>query len=283
MKRSRLVIGLVMAAVALLGYYGSREVNPVTGETQHIALSQEQEIALGLQSAPAMAGEFGGLDPDPEVQADVESVGQRIVSQSVAGKTPYKFRFQVLADAQTVNAFALPGGPIFITRALVDRLENEAQLAGVLGHEVGHVVGRHSAEHLAKNQLAQGLVGAVGVAASGEHGDGQQAAAMAAFVAQMVQLKYGRGDELESDALGVGLMSDAQYDPRALIDVMEILARSSGGEGRQPEFLSSHPDPGNRQEGIRSAIAQRFPEGVPADLTLGREIRLSAALQEVPR
>lgn len=282
MKRSRLVIGLVMAGVALLGYYGSREVNPVTGETQHITLTQEQEIALGLQSAPAMAGEFGGLDPDPEVQADVEDVGQRIVSRSVAGKTPYKFRFQVLADAQTVNAFALPGGPIFITRALVDRLENEAQLAGVLGHEVGHVVGRHSAEHLAKNQLAQGLVGAVGVAASGEHGDGQQAAAMAAFVAQMVQLKYGRGDELESDAMGVGLMSDAQYDPRALIDVMEILARSSG-EGRQPEFLSSHPDPGNRQERIRSAIAQRFPEGVPADLTLGREIRVSAALQEVPR
>lgn len=282
MNRSRLVIGVVMAAVALLGYYGLREVNPVTGETQHIAITQEQEIALGLQSAPAMAGEFGGLEPDPEVQADVESVGQRIVSQSVAGKTPYKFRFQVLADTQTVNAFALPGGPIFITRALVDRLENEAQLAGVLGHEVGHVIGRHSAEHLAKNQLAQGLVGAVGVAASDEDGGGQRAAAMAAFVAQMVQLKYGRSDELESDALGVGLMSDAQYDPRALIEVMEILARSSG-EGRQPEFLSSHPDPGNRQERIRAAIAQRFPEGVPADLTLGREIRLSAALQEAPR
>jgi beta-barrel assembly-enhancing protease len=276
MRRSRLLVGLAMAVVAVLGYYGSREVNPVTGETQHIALSQEQEIALGLQSAPSMASEFGGLDPDQEIQADVEAIGQRVVSQSVAGKTPYKFRFQVLRDAETVNAFALPGGPIFITRALLDRLENEAQLAGVLGHEVGHVVGRHSAEHLAKNQLAQALVGAVGAATSDQHGGSQQAAMLAAFVAQMVQLKYGRDDELEADSLGVGLMSDGRYDPRALIDVMGILARSSD-DGGQPEFLSTHPDPGNRQERIRAAIAQRFPGGVPADLTVGREIRVVAA------
>jgi predicted Zn-dependent protease len=278
MRRSRLLVGLAMAVIAVLGYYGSREVNPITGETQHIALSQEQEIALGLQSAPSMASEFGGLDPDQEIQADVEAVGQRVVSHSAAAKTPYKFRFQVLRDAETVNAFALPGGPIFITRALLDSLENEAQLAGVLGHEVGHVVGRHSAEHLAKNQLAQGLVGAVGAATSDEYGGGQQAAMLAAFVAQMVQLKYGREDELEADSLGVGLMSDGRYDPRALTDVMDILQRSSGG-GRQPEFLSTHPDPGNRQERIRAAIDRRFPGGVPPDLTLGREIRIAAATQ----
>jgi beta-barrel assembly-enhancing protease len=276
MRKSRFLIAAAMAVFGLLSYYGYREVNPVTGETQHITLTQDQEIALGLQSAPQMAEEFGGLDPDASVQADIESVGQGIVGRSVAGKTPYKFRFHVLADTNTVNAFALPGGPVFITRALLNRLENEAQLAGVLGHEVGHVVGRHSAEHLAKSQLAQTLVGAVGVATSDE-GGGQQGAAMAAFVAQMVQLRYGRQDELQADSLGVDLMSEAGYDPRALENVMAILAQSSGG-GRAPEFMSSHPDPGNRQEKIREAIAKRYPEGVPERLGLGRTITVAAAV-----
>ena len=281
MRRSRLLIGIVMAVLGLMSYYGYRQVNPVTGESQHITLTQEQEVALGLQSAPRMAEEFGGLDPDPEMQAEVAGAGQRVVSRSVAGKTPYKFRFRVLADAQTVNAFALPGGPIFITRALLNRLKNEAQLSGVLGHEVGHVVGRHSAEHIAKSQLAQTLVGAVGVATSDNEGGGQQGAYLAAFVAQMAQLKYGREDELQADSLGVDLMSEAGYDPRALISVMEILARSSGGTG-QPEFLSSHPDPGNRQERIREVIANRFPNGVPDSLSLGREITLTAGAEASP-
>src|SRR4029079_7317654 len=103
--------------------------------------------ALGLQSAPEMADQFGGEDTDPERRAVVEAVGQRVASQSVAGRTGYKFSFKLLRDPETVNAFALPGGPVFITRALLDRLPDEAALAGVLGHEVGHVIARHSAEH----------------------------------------------------------------------------------------------------------------------------------------
>jgi beta-barrel assembly-enhancing protease len=141
----------------------------------------------------------------------------------------------------------------------------------VLGHEVGHVVARHSSEQIAKSQLAQGLVGAVGVATSD-----QQAAQAAAFVAQMAQMKYGREDELQSDSLGVDLMASAGYDPRALIDVMRVLAKASGGS-RQPEFFSTHPDPGNREEKIRQAITAKFPGGVPAELTRGREIRMTNA------
>ena len=270
MNRSRLVMAAVMVAFALLSYYGTREDNPVTGEKQHVGLSQEQEVVLGLQSAPEMADQFGGLDPDESVQSDVAAIGNRIVSRSVAAKTPYKFQFHVLADPQTVNAFALPGGPVFITRALLSRLGNEAQLAGVLGHEVGHVVARHSSEQIAKSQLAQGLIGAVGVATSD-----QQAAQAAAFVAQMAQMKYGRQDELQADALGVDLMSSAGYDPSTLVDVMEILAKASGGS-RQPEFFSTHPDPGNRAEKIRQQIAAKFPGGVPPELTRGREIRMTS-------
>ena len=272
MSRGRLLIALAVAAIGLFTYWSSREENPITGEMQAIALSPEEEVILGLQSAPEMAAEFGGLDPDDSIQADLQEIGNKLVRNSAAAGTPYQFRFAVLADAQTVNAFALPGGPVFITRALLDRLENEAQLAGVLGHEIGHVVGRHSSEQIAKSQLAQSLVTAVGVAAS-DQGGGQGAAQMAAMVAQMVQMKYGRGDELQSDQLGVRSMAQSGYDPRALIRVMEILAEASGGS-RQPEFMSSHPDPGNRIQMIEAEIAKVYPNGVPAELTLGRQVQL---------
>src|SRR5262245_44270424 len=161
-----------------------------------------------------MADQFGGLHPDGRIQNEVQEVGGRLVDQSVASSSGYQFSFKVLADPQTVNAFALPGGPVFITAALLGKLENEAQLAGVLGHEVGHCIARHSAEHMAKSQLAQLLVGAVGVAATDEEHPGRcrQAAAVAAFVSQMVSLRYGRQDELESDSLGVRLMSETGYD-----------------------------------------------------------------------
>lgn len=240
----------------------------MTGETQHVALSTDQEVALGLQSAPEMAAQFGGEDPDPQAQALVERVGQRIVQNSGARDSAYKYRFTVLRDAETINAFALPGGPIFITRGLLKRLENEAQLAGVLGHEVGHVVARHAAEHIAKSQLAQGVVGAVVVGASDESGRGRSAAMIAAFAAQMAQLRYGRNDELESDRLGVRFLSEAGYDPRAMLAVMKILAGSGKG-GRQPEFMSTHPDPGNREQQIQAEIQKRFPNGVPPELTSG--------------
>lgn len=265
--RPRLLLAVVLALVGVCSYYAQREYNPITGETQSIAMTVDQEVQLGLQSAPEMAAEFGGLDPDPQLQNLVRSVGAHVVRSTVASQTPYEYSFNLLADDQTVNAFALPGGPIFITRALLMRLENEAQLAGVLGHEVGHVLGRHAAERMAKTQLAQTLVGAAGVAGS-EDGKGMMAAMAAQAVAQMLQLKYGRSDELQADQLGVDLMSTSGYDPRAMIEVMRILKEASGGSNR-PEFLSTHPDPGNRAEKLQELIAAKFPNGVPSELTQG--------------
>ena len=271
MNRGRIFIAAIIAIVGLVGYYGTRSKNEITGEVQHISLTEDQEIAMGMQSAPEMADQFGGVDRDPEAQRLVAEVGSRVVSRTAAGKTHYPFKFTLLADPKTINAFALPGGPVFITRALFDHLENEAQLAGVLGHEVGHVVGRHSAEHLAKSRLAGALVGAVGVAASDEQGRGQRAAMAAAFVAQMTDLRYGRKDELEADSLGVDFISQSGYDPRAMIRVMDILAKS-GGRSSKPEFLSTHPDPGNRAGKIEDEITRKFPQGVPSDLSLGRKL-----------
>lgn len=270
MHFGRIIIGLIIAAVSSILYFTNTQVNPVTGEKQRVAMTAEQEIALGVQSAPQMAGQFGGLLPDKAVQTYVKEVGQRIVASSTAKSSPYKFDFHVLRDPETINAFALPGGQIFITAALLKRLQNEAQLAGVLGHEIGHVIGRHSAEHLAKARLTQGLTSAAGVAASSDYSSGQTAAMIANMVGSMVTMRYGREDELESDLFGVRYMVDTGYDPRALKDVMRILAESRSGSP-QPEFLSTHPDPGNRSQRIEDEIATVFANGVPAKLSLGNK------------
>jgi predicted Zn-dependent protease len=257
----RLIIAVILALVALVGYFGRSSVNPLTGETQRVALSPEQEIALGLKSAPEMAAQMGGLSRDTRAAALVQRVGQRLVSRSLAAKSPYKFSFHLLADPRTVNAFALPGGPIFVTEGLLRLLKTEGELAAVLGHEVGHVIARHSSERLAKQQLTQGLLGAL-VVGSGDYTTAQ----IGQMVGSMINMRYGREDEIESDALGIRIAAEAGYDPRAMVRVMEVLAKASGGS-RQPEFFSTHPAPENRAERIRQEIAQRFPDGVAPGLT----------------
>jgi predicted Zn-dependent protease len=130
----------------------------------------------------------------------------------------------------------------------------------VLGHEIGHVIARHASEHLAKARLTQGLIGAATVG-TGDY----TAAQIGQMVGSLINMRYGREDELESDALGIRIMAEARYDPRAMIRVMDTLAKASSGS-RQPEFFSTHPHPENRQARIREEIARRFPSGVPAGL-----------------
>ena len=242
------LLGIGMALFTLARYYFNTDYNEVTGEEQHVSLSVEEEIAIGLQSAPEMAQRHGGLDRSREDQNLVDQVGNRIVQRSAAASTDYRYDFHLLADANTVNAFALPGGQVFITRALYTRLQDIDQLAGVLGHEVGHVVARHSAERISQQRLAEGLSGAA-VVGTGSVGGGQ----MANVIANAVTMSYGREQELESDELGVRFMIEAGYRPEALIGVMDILEEASGGS-RQPEFSSTHPSPDNRRQQIQEAI-----------------------------
>lgn len=257
---ARLLVGLAIAAFALISFFASKEYNPVTGEDQHVSLTPDQEIALGLQAVPQMLEQYGGPHPNEDWQNYVDEVGFRIVNNSEADSAvDWEYEFYLLDDPQTINAFALPGGQIFITSALFDRLQTEGQLAGVLGHEIGHVVARHGAERIAQQRLSQGLIGAVVVAS-----DDARAGQMAAVVAQLVNMSYGRDDELQSDELGVRFMAQAGYDPRSMLDVMQILAESGGGG--QPEFFSTHPNPDNRMQRIQDAIDKVFPNGVPEGL-----------------
>ena len=247
-RRGGVLIALVIAVVAIFRYCSSADFNEVTNEMQYVGISTNQEIALGLQSAPTMIQQYGGLHPDERQQAMVKSVGQRLVVESDAIQTPYQYEFHLLSDSRVVNAFALPGGQVFITNALYQRLTNEDQLAGVLGHEIGHVVARHGAERIAQQELSSGLTGAA-VVASGDY----RTAAATQMIGSLVNMNYGRDQELQSDDLGVRFMVQAGYDPNGLIDVMKILEEAAGGQS-QPEFLSTHPSYNNRVGTIKRAI-----------------------------
>lgn len=263
---ARLLIGLVIAGISVLTYLSRRTTNELTGETQYVKLTEQQEVSLGLSSAPQLTRQFGGATSDSNLAEYVTRVGQRVASKSAAAKTKYPFKFTVLADRKTINAFALPGGPVFITEALLSRMTNEAQLAGVLGHEIGHVVARHGAEHLAKADLTTGLIGATVVATSDPDrpGDARAKAALAAATAQLITMKFGRDDELESDRLGVRFMNEAGYDAAQMGEVMKVLKAAGGG--RTPEFFSTHPDPENRLEQIAAAL-----KALPAGGELGAD------------
>ena len=268
----RLVIGVIIALVAVGGYFLNTTTNPFTGEEQRVGgVSEQQEVALGLNAAPQMVQQMGGrVSPNDAGQRLVSAVGSRLLTEGGIDEVlrekdiPYEFTFTLLEDDELVNAFALPGGPIFITEALFNRLENEAQLAGVLGHEIGHVIHRHGLQAMSRQNLGQQLVAAVAVGS-----DSMSAAQMGQFVNQMTQLSYGRDAELQSDDYGLQALVNAGYDPREMVRVMEILRDASGGGGG-PEFASSHPAPQSRIDAIKAWVAEKFPDGVPQSLSKGR-------------
>jgi predicted Zn-dependent protease len=251
----RVLLGAVLVVISLITYFSSQSTNPVTNDVQHISMSPDQEIAMGLQAAPEITAEFGGLDSIQADQQRVQEIGQRIVQDSPASTTPYQYAYHLLADPQTINAFALPGGQIFITRGLYDLLQTDGELAGVLGHETGHVVARHSAEQIAKSQLTQGITGAAVIAACDPNNPNGCVAAseLAAVVGNLIDMKYSRTDETEADWLGVCFMNDSGYDTLDMVKVMQILDSLKQGQ-QPPEFLSSHPDPGNRILAIQNDI-----------------------------
>ena len=241
----RLLIGVAIVGFAFIQKCSNQEVNPYTGRKQTITMSPNQEIAIGIQSAPQMAQQHGGLHPDTQAQALIDQVGNKLVYASIAIDTPYKYEFHLLADQKTINAFALPGGQIFITHALLSKLENEDQLAGVLGHEIGHVLGKHSAERIGETEFWRTVSTGASV--------GADMGGLISGIGQQTLLTNGRDDELESDDLGVRFMLKAGYNPEEMIGVMQIL-KAAAGPNRVPEFQSTHPDPDNRIEKIQEAI-----------------------------
>src|SRR5512134_1704571 len=211
----------VAAAVALVIACAT---NPATGRKQLMLVSEAQEIAMGKEADQEAVAAYG-LYPDPKVQAYVNELGQRLAKASERPSLPWSFK---VVDDASVNAFALPGGYIYVTRGIMTHLRSEAELAGVLGHEIGHVTGRHSAQQMSQQQLAMGglLIGMVAVPELQQYGGLVQQGLGLLF------LKFGRDDENEADQLGLRYMTREAYEPRELLEVFGVLdrvTRETGG------------------------------------------------------
>lgn len=226
-------------------------VNPATGHRELMLVSESQEIEMGQQYDKEVIASIG-LYPDPALQTYIQQLGVRLAGTSERPGLPWTFR---VVDDPAVNAFALPGGFIYVTRGIMAHMTSEAQLATVLGHEIGHVTARHSAAQMSKQQLATfGL--AIGSIASSQI---ERYSGIAGQALGVLFLKFSRDNENQADELGVRYSSRANYDAREMADVMRLLDRVSASEGqgggRLPEWLATHPNPGNRLEHINSLIA----------------------------
>ena len=225
-------------------------VNPVTGKRQLNFYSEQDEIDLGTEADKQIIAQYGILD-NPEVQAYVEEIGARMVPVSHRPNLPFHFR---VLDDPVINAFALPGGFVYITRGILGYLDNEAALAGVVGHEIGHITAQHGVTRMS-GQSVFGLGLAVGAAVASDIpfiGD------IANTSAQLLFLKYSRGDESQSDELGVQYATALGYDTNYMAEFFHTLDRLSPENGGLPGWMSTHPDPGDRWVRVRELTTQQW-------------------------
>ena len=254
---------------ALLAGCGSTVVNPVTGRSERTVMDERTELAEGKKAHEEVLKEYG-VYPDPKLQAYVNEVGQKLAKQSHRANIPWTF---TVLDSPEVNAFALPGGYVYITRGILAYMESEADMAGVIGHEIGHVTARHGAQRATRQQtaglgvLAATVLGAVLESKVGLAGGtemfGQAAQGMAAgYVA-----KYSREQELQADTLGAEYLARSQYDPRHMVDVIRVLklqeafavdeAKAQGLPAPEgANWLSSHPSNDQRLQAISQNAAK---------------------------
>ncbi|MDL2337899.1 MAG: M48 family metalloprotease [Pseudomonadota bacterium] len=262
-------LSLCVSAALLAGCATTTVKNPVTGLKERTVMSESSEIAEGRKGHEQVLTEYG-VYPNPQLQAYVNELGQRLASQSE--RSTLEWHFTVL-DSPEINAFALPGGYVYVTRGIMAYMESEADLAGVIGHEIGHVTARHGAQRATRQQsagfgvMAATLLGAV-LEGAGVNGAGQMASQVSQSVAAGYIATYGREQESQADRLGAEYLSRSHYDPRNMIDVIQVLKNqerfaddTARAEGRAPQphnnWLASHPSNDKRLEDI-TQIAQGY-------------------------
>ena len=261
-------LSALMLSGALLAGCGSVVNNPVTGQGERSVMSEAAEIAEGRKSHAQVLQEYGVLQ-NPRVQAYVNDIGQRLARQSQRANLQWTF---TVLDSPEINAFALPGGYVYITRGIMVYLDSEADLAGVVGHEIGHVTARHGAQRATRQQdaglgvLAASILGAV-LESQGVGGAGRVASDLSQTVAAGYVSRYGREQELQADGLGAEYLSRIRFDPRNMVNVINVLknqdrfaadlARSQGRPApAQNSWLSSHPSSDQRLDAITRLAAQ---------------------------
>jgi predicted Zn-dependent protease len=253
----------LLSGILAVGMLSGCSKNPVTGKKEIILMSKEKELAIGAESHPAVVASMGLYD-DKNLQAFINDKGVAMGKISHRPELDYKF---YIVDSPVVNAFAVPGGYVYFTRGIMAHFNNEAEFAGVLGHEIGHVTARHSA----RQQTSQ-IIGQVGLMAGMVLSP--QIRSMGDQAAQAVQalfLSYSRDHETESDKIGVGYSSKIGYDAHEMADFFGTLKRISAKSGQSiPTFQSTHPDPGDRQKKVE-ALATEYQKATPGNYAINRD------------
>ena len=258
-------LGFSSIIVIVLLLLDSCAKNPVTGKSELMLMSKEQEIAMGQQSDPEITA-FFGLYQDERLQNFIKQKGKEMAAISHRPDLPYEFK---VVDSPVVNAFAVPGGFVYFTRGIMAHFNNEAEFAGVLGHEIGHITARHSAK-----QYSRAMLGQVGlIAGSIISPEFAQFADVAQQGLQLLFLKFGRDAESQSDKLGVEYSTKIGYDATEMADFFQTLDRLSTQSGAQevPTFLSTHPDPADREERVEKLAAEWRRKTKATDLDVNRE------------
>lgn len=238
------------AAAAMISVWlGACSTNPTTGRSQLNMLSRSDEIKMGTDSKPEMLKEYGGEVKNAEARAYVSNLGHQLAAQTEADNPGLPWEFTLL-DSDVINAFALPGGKVFVSKGLAEKMSNEAQLAGVLGHEIGHVTARHINEKITRQTGASVGLTVIGAVIGG---GGDAITGLAGQAVQITLLSYDRDQESEADALGMRYMVKCYYNPIGQLQVMEILKKEAG-TSNSPEFLQTHPIPETRIKRIQQII-----------------------------
>jgi predicted Zn-dependent protease len=260
-------VSLLLFAVIFFGC--TSDIIPATGERRYLGYTWQQETELGKEASKQVAALFG-VYRDPKLERYVNEVGNRVLATSHLRRPGAEEQFQktpvtfTVLDSPIINAMALPGGYIYVTRGMLSHLNNEDELASVLGHEIGHVSARHAARQAWQQQLGQGLLLGGAILGQGLGLPAQEILNVGGMAAQLLFLRYSREDELESDQLSVEYASLAGYDPAEVISFFQTLNRIQEKEGQgMPNFLSTHPNPGDRVQRIKELTNRRRVERPP--------------------
>jgi predicted Zn-dependent protease len=239
----------LVVAAGMLGIAAACATNPVTGRREFNLMSEAQEIGIGQESDPQIKQEMGVYN-DAELQAYVQDIGLRMAKISERPQLPWRF---TVVDQPAINAFAVPGGFIYFTRGILPFLDNEAELAGVMGHEIGHITARHSAQQYSRQLGGQIGLTALSIFVPGARPFGE----LGAQALGVLFLKYGRDDELQSDHLGAGYAARLGWDPAGVPGMLNTLGRLDEAQGDRrgvPNWLSTHPDPLDRVADVRPVV-----------------------------
>lgn len=279
MNIARPVLLVLIACAALLA---ACQVDPLTGKKTINLYSYEDEKRMGDENVQPIIAELGGLYPDFETQAYVDRVGQKIVQagrsrlREEADFPDWEFKFYVV-NTSMINAFALPGGHVFVTRGILNRMKDEAELAGLLGHEVTHVFARHGVERMSEMTLM-----ILPLALLGAFEETQGVAVVGIVAVQLLSMSYGRDDEEESDKFGMRFAARAGYHPGGVIGVMRMLKEvTDAAGGGPPEFLSTHPDPGNRVKYLTEQLNKEYPNADQSEKYVRNESEFVTAMVDM--